>query len=254
MSIRLYFKFIFLLFIFFTQLSFSNKVIKLTTDPWCPFACGESGDRGYMIDLVEAIFKEKGYLVGYKTLPFARAIFAVENGDADAIVGIQKSEKRKTFIFPEEEQGRTRSCFYALETSDLVFNNANSLYKKRVGTIVGYLYGEDTDALLKNKNISIQEKSGEDALKSNISMLRAKRLDAVVQYETVMNYFIKNNPMVRIKNIGCAKDFLNFYIAFSPKGINSQLYADTLSKGMQELRKSGKLNKILFHYGLTDWK
>lgn len=44
------------------------------------------------------------------------------------------------------------------------------------------------------------------------------------------------------------------YIAFSPEIKDSQRYAQILSKGIKELRKSGRLKEILSKYDLMDWK
>lgn len=247
-------KVIFSFILFFGLTTFSNQKIKLVTDPWCPFACKQGGHPGYMVEIAQKIYQKLGYRVEYKTIPFARAIFEVETGTSTAVVGIQKSEKRKSFIFPKEELGKTKSCFYTNNDSTLNYADAGSLHGKRVGVIVGYLYGNEIDVALKNPSVTKEERSGEDALKANISMLQAKRLDFVVEYETVMSYFLKNNPKIQIKNVGCAQSFSDFYIAFSPKNQNSIKFAEELSNGLIILRKNGELKKILSEYGLVDWK
>lgn len=43
-------------------------------------------------------------------------------------------------------------------------------------------------------------------------------------------------------------------IAFSPALPQSEKYAEILSAGIAELRKSGELKQILSKYGLEDWK
>jgi polar amino acid transport system substrate-binding protein len=52
---------------------------------------------------------------------------------------------------------------------------------------------------------------------------------------------------------GCISP-VKLYVAFSPHNPNSKVYAEILSKKMIDLRKSGKLAKILAPYGLKDWK
>ena len=44
------------------------------------------------------------------------------------------------------------------------------------------------------------------------------------------------------------------FIAFSPELDSSHDYAHILSKGMNDLRLSGDLAKILAKYGLRDWQ
>jgi polar amino acid transport system substrate-binding protein len=43
------------------------------------------------------------------------------------------------------------------------------------------------------------------------------------------------------------------YIAFSPNLADAPRYADMLTRGMIELRRSGALSDILKTYGLEDW-
>jgi polar amino acid transport system substrate-binding protein len=47
---------------------------------------------------------------------------------------------------------------------------------------------------------------------------------------------------------------MKVYIAFSPGNKNSIDYAQILSDGILEMRSNGHLGRILFKYGLQDWK
>jgi polar amino acid transport system substrate-binding protein len=43
-------------------------------------------------------------------------------------------------------------------------------------------------------------------------------------------------------------------MAFSPKNPKSKEYAKLLSAGIEQMRLSGELSKILAKYQLTDWR
>jgi polar amino acid transport system substrate-binding protein len=231
------------------------RTIKLVTDPWCPFACSAEADRpGYMIEIANEIFNPKKIAIEYKTLPFARAVLDVENGLAEGLVGEQKIPARKKFKFPSEEQGQARACFYVDVNSTWRFKDLSTLKGKVAGIIDSYTYGAEMDQVLVNSGAKIEKSYGEQALENNISKLISQRVDVIIEYEQVMNYYLSTHSKTRIRNAGCDTKSYKIYIAFSPEGKHSFGDAEILSQGMKTLRKNGKLKTILRRYGLSDWK
>jgi len=57
----------------------------------------------------------------------------------------------------------------------------------------------------------------------------------------------------RFRSAGIAVIPRKAFIAFSPAVPESKKYAQMLSKGIQSLRRSGELDKILGKYGQKDW-
>jgi polar amino acid transport system substrate-binding protein len=43
-------------------------------------------------------------------------------------------------------------------------------------------------------------------------------------------------------------------MAFSPKRADAGRLKDIMSRGIRELKKTGRMREILERYGLTDWK
>jgi len=129
------------------------------------------------------------------------------------------------------------------------------LKHQRVGSVQGYAYGKEIMPMFSVPDIENDSIAGDKALLANIGKLIHGRIDTVVGNNMVMDYTLAHDfPGTVLRNAGCARETLSFYIPFSPARANSALYASLLSKGVVSLRKNGTLNDILARYGLKDWK
>ncbi|MCP4722513.1 MAG: amino acid ABC transporter substrate-binding protein, partial [Desulfobacteraceae bacterium] len=96
---------------------------------------------------------------------------------------------------------------------------------------------------------------GDDPLKKNILKLKAKRIDVLIEAKAVFDHTVKAMGMADLfRPAGSDGEADPVYIAFSPKHPKSKEYAKMLSDGIEELRQSGELAKILAKYGQADWK
>ena len=81
------------------------------------------------------------------------------------------------------------------------------------------------------------------------------RFDALIEEQGVLRNFLFTNNLDQktVRNAGCVKeDFIS--IAFGPKEPNAQVYAKLLGDTVVEMRKDGRLKKLLDSYGLPDWQ
>ena len=102
----------------------------------------------------------------------------------------------------------------------------------------------------------------EEPLVLNIRKLLKGRIDVIPEDKSV---FIETaNGMGVLEKIESAGidpinskeglDEARLYMAFSPKNPKSKEYAKLISAGIEQMRLSGELGKILAKYGLTDWR
>ncbi len=232
--------------------------ITLVADEWCPYNCVPgSSYQGFMIDIAEQIFNKQGITVNYLVIPWARAKLAVRIGHYHGIVGAGREEV-PDFIFPKEPLGKAEHTFFTTDQSPLSweYEGLPSLKKITLGVIRGYSYGSLYEKyILKHRNNRdlIEIVSGESGLQQNIDKLQMGRIDMLIEDRTVFNYYLFQN---KIKNTFSSRGLAfkeEVFIAFSPELQKSQQYADILSTGMQALRASGELARILKKYGLEDW-
>ncbi|MFZ5569783.1 MAG: substrate-binding periplasmic protein [Thermodesulfobacteriota bacterium] len=231
--------------------------IVIVSDDWCPINCDPGTQApGFMVEFAKIIFAKAGHSVEYKQVPWTRAVMEARKGNYHGIIGAYRGDA-PDFIFPENEQAVIGNSFFVLRDSTWTYTGLPSLDRVKIGLILGYDYGEEIDQYTqKNKDSTkVQMNSGEKALEKNIKKLLAGRIDAVLENNYVFEYKASRmNIMDKIKPAGVAVQPDKAYIAFSPAHHKSKEYAEILSRGMEEIRASGELAKILEQYGLKDWK
>lgn len=233
--------------------------ITLLADPWCPYTCASQSDRpGYMIEIAQRIFSKSGHSVKYINLDWDTAIAEAEGGKYNAIVGAYK-EDAPGFIFPEKSFGMSGNVFFARKDSKWQYTGLDSLAKIRIGTVKGYSYGEVLDPIIEEKNKAgeIVEAEGMAPLDSLVEKLLNGEVDVIIEDLLVLsNYFLNNKKhgFGAVKKAGQQGEMEAVYIAFSPANPKSSEYAEILSKGLPELRKSGELVDILKKYNIKDWE
>jgi polar amino acid transport system substrate-binding protein len=242
--------------IFYSVSSFSDE-ISLTSDLWCPYACDpKSANPGFMVEIAKVIFENAGHKVNYNIVNWARGISETRVGKYNGIIAASKTDA-PDFIMPTMAAGHSSNFFWINKDNNWVYKNLDSLKGRKIGVINSYSYGEEVDLPVQNKNPSYLIVSGDDALAKMVRMTDGKRLDGFVENPFVLSYLLKDMSEYKDKfksaSLNITKD-TELFVAFSPQNPKSKQYAEIMSKGMSELRKSGKLKVILSKYGLKDWK
>ncbi len=247
-------KLLFIPFFLLAPISLFADNITIVADEWCPYNCDpKSKNPGFMIEIANEAFSTSGHNVVYRTMNWARAISDTRRGTFNAIVGTYKSDA-PDFIFPKNELGISQDCFYANKNSSWYYSDINSLRNVTVGVINGYSYGKLLDEYFTtSKKVSVV--SGINPFERSLIMLADNRIDTFIDSRYVFEYKIAHDRVRKnsFKKVGCVKNRQNVYIAFSPKNKKSAEYSRILSKKIEALRRSGKLQNILSKYGLTDW-
>jgi len=230
--------------------------IVLGTDPWPPFT-DEAGDSpGYMVEAAKQIFTKNGHTLVYKVMPWARAVNITRAGKMNGIIGAAVGDA-EDFVFPEKDLGMLENYMFVRKDSNWKYEGVDSLKNVKVGVILDYDYGKTfMDYMNANKESGkIDIIAGDDPLKKNIMKLKAKRIDVVIEAKPVFDHTVKSMGIADLfKPAGTIGEADPVYIAFSPNHPKSKEYAKMLSSGIEELRQSGELAKILAKYGQADWK
>lgn len=233
--------------------------VTIAGDEWCPFNCEPESDRpGYMIEVAKIALAKAGHTVEYRVLPWARAVKEARAGHIAGIVGAYIDDA-PDFVFPERELGRGVESVFVRKSSTFVFKNFQSLQDVSIGVVNGYAYGSaELNAHIKqfgNNPDKVQFVYDEKAQERNLTKLEAGRMEVVVENSAVFWHTASRLKLTdKFKEIGRLGEPKNTYIAFSSADANSRAYAKALSDGVDVLRKSGDLNKILQKYGLRDWR
>ncbi|MCP4129540.1 MAG: amino acid ABC transporter substrate-binding protein [bacterium] len=242
----------------------SNTVnlITVRADSWPPYnGDPNSPNPGYMVEVVNQIFKKEGFLIDYKLMPWNRSLKEVERGKYDAVLGA--SVECAKCVTPKEPIQTFQNRFFVKKGSKWRFKNIKSLENKSVGVIADYSYSSSFDKYLeKNKKDSkrIAIMFGDLSLQKNIKKLLSGRVDIILENPVVLRWEMKtigvmDDEIIDAGMLSDSKD--NLYMKFSPasnKKATSEKYSALFDKGIKAMRKSGELGKILKKYNMKDWK
>lgn len=235
----------------------ANRII-IAADNWCPFNCTPDSQKpGYMVEVAKEIFEQKGYTLEYQILPWARALSHARKGIIHGVIG-PYIEDAPDFVFPEQELAMIGFSIFVEKNTDWVYDGIQSLSLISLGVINDYAYNDKIDNyILENMGEfnKIQISSGEVPLKRNIKKVLAGRMDALLESPPVFLYTAAEMGVKdQLKSAGQVVAPKKAYIGFSPRIPNAKKYAAWLSQGIEEMRKSGRLDEILGRYNLKDWR
>ncbi|GGD59147.1 substrate-binding periplasmic protein [Lacimicrobium alkaliphilum] len=236
------------------------ETLVLAADLWCPYNCEPDSDKpGFMVEIARAVFAQKGIDVEYRLMPWSRAVQSTREGDFDAVIGATLNDA-PGFVFPAVEQGQMLTSLWVLPEFKWRYQRIASLSDVILGVSAGYSYGADIDGYVadpRNQNY-IHVLFGTKPLAQGLKMLKAGRIDVMVEDESVFRYhvdqFPDGIPYVNAGTVDNPTADTKVYVAFSPAKPDSAQWAEMLSKGIADMRASGDLLRILQRYGLRDWR
>lgn len=214
-----------------------------------------NSDPGFSVELVTAALKLSGISVQYQIKPFLRQLGAVRNGKAHGMIGLVESDA-PDFIFPNNAVGIAKDCFYTLKKSDWRYGGSvKELESIHLAIVNGYTYGE-IDSYLSSANASnITKIKAEDGIAAvrMIRLLTLGRIDVFIESHLVVRQHLIAHKDTNIIEAGCLSE-KEVKIGFSPKIDYSNLLAKKFDYGVDILRRTGELKKILKRYDVEDWK
>ena len=245
-----------LMMLAFLPICVLGQTISLVADEWPPFNTSDPVNEGFMVEVARAIFANEGIKLDYRIIPWKRALVGTRKGEYDGIIGATKVEA-PDFVFPEEELVQSFLSFFTLKNSSWVFDGEQSLHEITLAVVAGYDYRDWLNRYIeehKNDEFKIHIMFGDAPVKRNLKLLFNGRVDVVVDNDASIHFFAKQMEIedhLRLAGQGIEPAYL--FIAFSPANPDSRKYAEILSKGIKNMKKSGKLLQFMNKYGLNDW-
>lgn len=245
--------------IFFFQLTAlpaKSETLTFRSDYYCPYVCDpQSSTPGYMIEILNRVFTKAGFQIDVKINNWARSIKETRSNQVQGLIATSKGDA-PDLIYPLQPLGKMKAAIYAHKKSVWSSNEPYSLINARIGVVNAYWYGERLDQVLKTHHKSFFAFSGSKPLERILKMVFRGRLDGFIENETILNYkLIEKNISIselrRVRWVEIEDPYL--YVAFSPQNSKSPIYAQILSQGVEELRHSGELRRILKKYQMKDW-
>lgn len=191
---------------------------------------------GFDIDLAEALIKQMGSKMEFKSMGFDALIPAVQSGQIDMIVsGLDATPEREGQVAFSDKYFTQNGYVIIVRKDNNSIKDWPDLEGKQVGAQVG----------------TQQVKLAQEAKASNVKQLdsnsqafmelNAGTLDAVVIDQPVGMYYLKQGASQDLKMTGTSKSASGMVIAM--KKDNTELQA-AVNKALKELRANGTYDKI----------
>lgn len=227
-----------------------DKIIQLVTDSYIPYGFEENGVlKGVAVDIVQEMFKRRGYTVELQMLPWTRALQMVQDGDADGIFCAFYSDERAVYLdYMQEPLAYEAMYCYSLKNSSVRFDGTlESLGPYRVGVIQDWFYGEPFEQAVKNGDLHVQKVTD---LSINIQKLLDGRIDVVLNPRAATQYYLKQMAVQDqiVEQPALFRDPTGLYLGFAKKRLTDQELVREMDAALLEMKKDGTYQKIVDRY------
>ncbi len=241
----------FVLFAYLAQASAAEpQVMRLATDPWPPYSYGSDDgsdlEKGITLDILTVLGERMNKDVIAKLYPWKRVLLYLRDGDYDITLPIQYKPEREEFLAFSDVLVEDRVYIWHLKNNDnqlSSWRNIDDLDSFKIGIIDGYTQGAKFDRAIED------ERFPTDAAKSseeNFKKLLAKRVDGIIEVESVAQGFFAENPEWRTL-IGRAPTVVNidrYRVGISKKSPFVDLIPE-MNAAIQSLHNDGTIDRIM---------
>ncbi|MBN2619166.1 MAG: transporter substrate-binding domain-containing protein [Spirochaetales bacterium] len=170
---------------------------------------------GIYIEIIQEIAKDLNLQIQFQEVPFTRALLMMKTGEADIMLGPNKTLDREEYIYFIEDYPlpRENKIFYVSDPQKIIYTYMD-LYDKSIEVLRGAVYFDkfDSDSNLTKYEISDYQQA--------ILKVKRERSDVVIMPELQGDYLLKELNIKLIKSpfiiegkdsfIGISKNISNF--------------------------------------------
>lgn len=218
-------------------------------DPWPPFLDPDVPGQGIAVEIVSAALTTQGYEVEWNSMPWARALYGVRDAEYDILVGAWYTDERAEFLLYSEPYIDNDVRIIMRADDDFEFAGIEDLTDKRIGTVLGYGYGDEFN--------QAQNYIPEPAVNliTNIRRLVGRRIDLTVEDELVARYLINEINPDFIEQIRFSETPLmsnSLHLAIGRDHPDAEEIVAAFNAGFAEIRSNGTYEQILRDNGLLE--
>jgi polar amino acid transport system substrate-binding protein len=194
--------------------------------------------HGLAVDILSEIAAEAGVTINIEFLPWGRALKRVKEGRVDGIIGLYKSEERKSFLQYSDNHFREDQLMVMARSNVRLKwdGNFSSLEDVEIITIKHWAYGEKFNAAKDTLKTHTANN-----LNQGLGMLMKGRGEVIIANRQSALYEMKKmSIMSNVRFLNPAFHTVRNYFAFS-KIKNDTAFQKKFNTAFQKLRKSGKL-------------
>lgn len=223
--------------------------IRLVTGNYPPYEYEEAGEvKGLVVEILKEAFARNNQAVEFKVVPWARALWMAQHGEADAVFATIKTPEREQFLdFSSESLIPLTSAFFVKKDSKIQYNgDLNTLADMNIGLLRQASYGIAFDAAVKNGTLKYADFTT-DTL-TNIKKLIAGRIDMMAGDRIGTLHLLQQNQMLdQVKVLSPDINASNSYLAFSKNKDHSKT-RDKIDNAIRAMKKDGSYQRIVDKY------
>lgn len=231
----------------------ATDTLRVRADVWMPFNGGAAEAPGYVTEVLQAIFAPKDMTVQYENIAWEKALEACRAGEIEAVPCTNEKEA-KGLVLPKETIAEIQYGMFVLKESAWKLAGVQSFERQRIGSAAGYTYWDVLDRYLETHPEAVVKLSEEETCLDGVKKLQAREIDLLPECPQVFFWTLKSNGIDAAQfRLACRMPGEAVFVAFCP-GPKGKALAKAFDAGMQQLRASGRLAKILAKYNVQDWK
>ena len=240
----------FVFVIFLPTQSQSIDVVRLTNGDWPPYLTSKAPPYGSASQVVSEAFKLVGIEVQYGFFPAKRALEYAQKGDWDgSIAWIKTAERESIFYYSEQPVLKPKRVIFHLKTTPFGWEKIKDLEEWRIGTTIGYSYGEefDNNNWLNRYPVARDELSIKKLIKGRIDIVPMEKEVA----KTLMKSILTPEEMELVTYHPREISHSDYYLIISKSNKQGARLIRKFNKGLQLLRESGRYSLIMNGVGAS---
>ena len=223
-----------------------ETIIRITNGEWEPYLSEYSYEYGAISHIINEAFKLEGIDVIWGFYPWRRSYILAEHCTWDASAAWWPTKEAKENFLISEPIIKTHFVFFHVAGSGFQWKSFDDLKAYRIGTTIGYDYGDEFMTAVKEKRISIQEVRKDEL---NYSKLLAKGRIDIFPNDPIVGYAqIRNSltPQQAARLTHHPKKFAHstLNLIMANKCPNSGLFMEKFNAGFKKLKDSGRIDQI----------
>lgn len=233
------------------SLSTRSQTIVLTAvgDPWPVLLNPDTKEQGLLTEIVRKAYKTQGYDLKIKFVPWSRAMVMIQQKQADLLIGAWYTEERNDYLLYSDIIFSSALSFVKLKDSPFEYEGLASLKGKRVGTILGYQYGND---FLRDPNII---RITSDSILINIHNVIAERINLALDDHYVVKFMLDQHIKDWKSQLSIVKKPLtdkDLFLAANRSNPQHKVIINAFNMGLAQLKETGRYAEIVRSYNLDD--
>jgi polar amino acid transport system substrate-binding protein len=216
---------------------------------WEPygFVSDDGSAAGFEIETFEAVMSGMNIGVEFVHQPWKRCLYSVKNGLADVVISALKVEERKAYLhYPEEPISISRTAFFTLVDSKVVFDGSYENFKGRtISVTAGFSYGADFDAC---DFLKIDENTETHGVVLKVLLRRTDI--GVGNIPVIRTIAQKSDALSKIKFLKPLLHSQELYVGFS-KANGHELLTQNFSKALNAFKQTAEYEIIIKKYNMN---